>query len=136
VCRADQIRRTLSLASLDHLLVLSANQGGERERLLAEVQRAGKDLVWRDAKEKRLYPKDAERTLVLATKRGLREYLTSLRLERHQALHVLSAKPASSTSTCKLMTQDPSCCHFPSEQASTSSSRSFARSGSASYGST
>ena len=73
IVRADQIRRTLSLASLDHLLVLSANQGGERERLLAEVQKAGKDLVWRDAKEKRLYPKDAERTLVLATKRGLRE---------------------------------------------------------------
>lgn len=76
--RADQIRRTLSLASLDHLLLVSTNQGGERDRLLAEVQKAGKDLVWRDAKERKLYPRDVERTVILATKRGLREYLAVL----------------------------------------------------------
>ncbi len=71
--RADQIRRTLSLASLDQLLLISNNQAGERDRLLAQVSRAGKELVWREQDEKRLLPRDTERTLVLAMKRGMRE---------------------------------------------------------------
>jgi len=76
--RADQIRRTLSLASLDQLLVLSANQAGERDRLLAQVSRVGKDLVWREHNEKRLLPRDTERALVLAFKRGMRESTLSI----------------------------------------------------------
>jgi len=71
--RADQIRRTLSLASLDQLLLISNNQAGERDRLLAQVSRAGKELIWREQDEKRLLPRDTERTLVLAMKRGMRE---------------------------------------------------------------
>ncbi|ORY24308.1 hypothetical protein BCR39DRAFT_547390 [Naematelia encephala] len=72
---ADQIRRTLSLASLDALLVLSSNPSGERDRFIAEVSKAGRDLVWRDKDEKRLLPKDTERASVLAFKRGLRSFL-------------------------------------------------------------
>jgi hypothetical protein len=70
--RAEQIRRTLSLASLDTLLLISADQR-HRDRFIAGVSRAGKDLVWRDKDEDKLYPRDYERALVLAAKRGLRE---------------------------------------------------------------
>ena len=77
---ADQIRRTLSLASLDALLLLSAD-ASSRDKLLAEVSRAGRDLVWRDHDEKRLFPKDTERASVLAAKRGIREL--SLLAGRH-----------------------------------------------------
>jgi hypothetical protein len=69
---ADQIRRTLSLASLDSLLVLSQNHGGERAKLIEELSRRGKGFVWRDEDEQRLFPRDSERAGVLAAKRGLR----------------------------------------------------------------
>lgn len=36
------------------------------------MARAGRELVWRSKDEKRLYPHDAERSAVLALKRGLR----------------------------------------------------------------
>ncbi|WWC88699.1 uncharacterized protein L201_003612 [Kwoniella dendrophila CBS 6074] len=72
---ADQIRRTLSLASLDSLLLLSTNPSGERDKLIAEVSKVGKDLVWRQKDEKKLLPRDPERAGVLALKRGLRSFL-------------------------------------------------------------
>jgi hypothetical protein len=71
---ADQIRRTLSMANLDHLLILSQNPSGERERLLKEVSRAGKELVWRNENERRLFPQDGERAVILALKRAIRKY--------------------------------------------------------------
>ncbi|WVQ83089.1 hypothetical protein IAT38_005227 [Cryptococcus sp. DSM 104549] len=71
---ADQIRRTLSLASLDSLALLSANHN-ERTKLIAEVSRAGKELMWRDSSEKKLLPQDRERAILLALKRGLRSFL-------------------------------------------------------------
>jgi len=43
-----------------------------REQFLNGVTRAGRGLVWRDKDEKRLYPSDAERAIVLAATRGLR----------------------------------------------------------------
>lgn len=61
------------MASLDHLLLLSQNQAGEREKLMKEVSRAGKELVWRSENERKLFPRDGERALILAAKRGLRE---------------------------------------------------------------
>ncbi|KAL7423098.1 hypothetical protein Q5752_002397 [Cryptotrichosporon argae] len=67
---ADQIRRTLSLASLDSLVLLS--DAAQRDRVLAGVSRAGKDLVWRPKHEKKVFPTDAERALLLALRRGLR----------------------------------------------------------------
>ncbi|KAI9632051.1 uncharacterized protein MKK02DRAFT_21065 [Dioszegia hungarica] len=67
---ADQIKRTLSLARLDTLL-----QANERDRLLAEVSRAGLELVWRNKDAKKLYPRDPERAGILALKRGLRSFL-------------------------------------------------------------
>jgi hypothetical protein len=70
---ADQIRRTLSMANLDHLLILSQNPSGERERLLKEVSRAGKELVWRSEDERRLFPRDGERAVILALKRAIRK---------------------------------------------------------------
>lgn len=76
--RADQIRRTLSLANLDHLLLLSQNPSGEREKLLKEVSRAGKELVWRSEDEQRLFPRDGERAIILALKRGIRELIRPL----------------------------------------------------------
>ena len=76
--RADQIRRTLSLANLDHLLLLSQNPSGEREKLLKEVSRAGKELVWRSEDEQRLFPRDGERAIILALKRGIRELVRPL----------------------------------------------------------
>lgn len=72
---ADQIRRTLSLASLDTLMTLSANTSGERNRLLKEVSRAGRDLVWRDKDDKKVFPRDTERALVLAARRALRSFI-------------------------------------------------------------
>lgn len=36
------------------------------------MARAGRDLVWRPKDEKRPYPDNAERSIVLALKRGLR----------------------------------------------------------------
>ena len=74
--RADQIRRTLSFASVDQLLALSVDSD-HRDKVIAEVSRAGKDLLWRDKDEKRLFPRDAERALVLALKRGMRESLVA-----------------------------------------------------------
>ncbi|OXG50365.1 hypothetical protein J010_02837 [Cryptococcus neoformans] len=71
---ADQIRRTLSLASVDSLLLLSASQS-ERTKFLAEVSRAGRGLVWRDEGELCLLPQDNERAVVLALKRGLRSFI-------------------------------------------------------------
>ncbi|KAK4685278.1 hypothetical protein P7C73_g4880, partial [Tremellales sp. Uapishka_1] len=68
---ADQIRRTLSLANLDSLLLISQNPSGEREKLMAEV----KDLVWRGSDERKLFPQDGERASVLAIKRGLRSFI-------------------------------------------------------------
>ena len=76
--RADQIRRTLSLASLDNLLALSVNASGERDKLLAEVSKAGKDLVWRPDDEERLFPRDGERAVILAAKRGIRAFIGDL----------------------------------------------------------
>ncbi|WVQ73232.1 hypothetical protein IAR50_002798 [Cryptococcus sp. DSM 104548] len=71
---ADQIRRTLSLASLDQLAILSASHT-ERTKLIAEVSRAGRELVWRDASERPLLPQDTERAALLALKRGLRSFI-------------------------------------------------------------
>ncbi|KAK8858599.1 hypothetical protein IAR55_002828 [Kwoniella newhampshirensis] len=71
---ADQIRRTLSLASLDSLVLLS-QQSEERAKLLAEVSRASRELVWRDETEKKALPRDSERASILALKRGLRSFL-------------------------------------------------------------
>ncbi|WVO12586.1 hypothetical protein L204_100191 [Cryptococcus depauperatus] len=71
---ADQIRRTLSLASLDSLILLSANHA-ERTRFFAEVSRAGRDLVWRKESERRLLPSNNERAALLALKRGLRSFI-------------------------------------------------------------
>jgi hypothetical protein len=99
---ADQIRRTLSLANLDSLLLLSANPKGEREKLLAEVSKAGRELVWRDKNEKRLFPRDTERALVLAFKRGLRMLLVYL------------------PNTALIAVQDHSSYHSPSDQESIS----------------
>lgn len=88
---ADQIRRTLSLASLDSLLVLSQNHGGERAKLIEELSRRGKGFVWRDEDEQRLFPRDSERAGVLAAKRGLREcdQLDRAMLDREYAGHEL-----------------------------------------------
>lgn len=44
-----------------------------RDQFISGVTRAGRDLVWRDKDEKKVYPTDAERAVVLAAKRGLRE---------------------------------------------------------------
>ncbi|ODO10135.1 hypothetical protein I350_02363 [Cryptococcus amylolentus CBS 6273] len=71
---ADQIRRTLSLASLDQLAILSTSHE-ERTRLITEVSRAGRKLVWRDASERPLLPQDTERAALLALKRGLRSFI-------------------------------------------------------------
>nr|XP_031864219.1 uncharacterized protein CI109_000131 [Kwoniella shandongensis]KAA5531291.1 hypothetical protein CI109_000131 [Kwoniella shandongensis] len=71
---ADQIRRTLSLASLDSLVLLS-RESEERAKLLAEVTRASRELVWRDEAEKKALPRDSERASILALKRGLRSFL-------------------------------------------------------------
>lgn len=46
-----------------------------RDRVLAGVGRAGRDFVWRDHDEEKLFPKDYERALVLAAKRGLRSFI-------------------------------------------------------------
>lgn len=70
---ADQIRRTISLASLDALIILRNNEE-ERARVLATVTQAGRELVWRRQDEKKVYPDDAERVFVLAFKRALREF--------------------------------------------------------------
>ncbi|KAK1925541.1 hypothetical protein DB88DRAFT_484264 [Papiliotrema laurentii] len=71
---ADQIRRTLSLASVDALLLISTDSS-QRDRVLADVGRAGRDFVWRDDDEEKLFPKDYERALVLAAKRGIRSFI-------------------------------------------------------------
>jgi hypothetical protein len=52
--------------------VLSANQAGERDKFIKEVSRAGRELVWRNKDEEKLFPRDTERAGVLAVKRGLR----------------------------------------------------------------
>ena len=70
---ADQIRRTLSLASLDHLIALSAD-AQRRDKLIRGVSRAGKELVWRHENEKRLFPRDFERALLLSLKRAMRTF--------------------------------------------------------------
>lgn len=69
--RAAQIRRTLSLASVDSLLRVAQDEE-MREQFLVNVREQGKNLVWRDEKEAKKLPGDAERALVLAIKRGLR----------------------------------------------------------------
>ncbi|TXT15872.1 hypothetical protein VHUM_00375 [Vanrija humicola] len=71
---ADQIRRTLSFASIDSLVLLS-NDAQERQRVLAAAAQAGRDLVWRAKDEKTLYPPDPERAVVLAARRGLRSFI-------------------------------------------------------------
>lgn len=73
-CSADQIRRTISLASLDSLIALH-NSPEDRARFIADATRAGRDLVWRDKDEKRVFPEDAERAIVLALKRGIRSFI-------------------------------------------------------------
>jgi hypothetical protein len=45
-----------------------------REQFLVNVREQGKSLVWRDEREAKKLPGDAERALVLAVKRGLREF--------------------------------------------------------------
>ena len=56
-------------------MALSVDRNG-RDRLIAEVSKAGKDLVWRDKHEKRLFPRSFERALVLALKRSLSQCQT------------------------------------------------------------
>lgn len=46
-----------------------------RERVLAEVGRAGRDFVWRTQDEGKALPRDYERALVLAAKRGIRSFI-------------------------------------------------------------
>lgn len=70
--RAAQIRRTLSLASLDSLLTIAQNDQ-EREKFLLNVRATGKSMIWRDEKETRKLPNDVERALVLACRGGLSE---------------------------------------------------------------
>lgn len=70
--RAHQIRRTISFASFDNLVQLHTNPD-QRERFVAEVARAGRELVWRDKDDHPLYPRDGEQTFVLASKRALRK---------------------------------------------------------------
>jgi len=82
--RADQIRRTLSLASLDKLLLVSTDSS-HRERVIAGVQKAGRELVWRDSDEEKLFPRDYERALVLAAKRGLRASIPTVCAETRLA---------------------------------------------------
>ncbi|KAJ9123945.1 hypothetical protein QFC22_000736 [Naganishia vaughanmartiniae] len=69
---ANQIRRTLSLASVDSLLRVAQDQE-TRDQFLDNVKEHGKRMVWRDERERRKLPGDAERALVLAVKRGLSE---------------------------------------------------------------
>ena len=45
----------------------------ERERFLLSMRETGKSMLWRDEKETRKMPNDAERALVLASRRGLSE---------------------------------------------------------------
>jgi hypothetical protein len=52
--------------------------------VLADVGRAGRDFVWRDDDEEKLFPKDYERALVLAAKRGIREYHCPRKLRKHE----------------------------------------------------
>lgn len=49
------------------------NNPDQRERFVAEVARAGRELVWRDKDDHPLYPRDGEQTFVLASKRALRK---------------------------------------------------------------
>lgn len=42
-----------------------------REQFLVNVREQGKKMVWRDEREAKKLPGDAERALVLAIKRGL-----------------------------------------------------------------
>ncbi|KAJ9118968.1 hypothetical protein QFC24_005934 [Naganishia onofrii] len=76
--RANQIRRTLSLASVDSLLRVAQDQE-TRDQFLDNVKEHGKRMVWRDERERRKLPGDAERALVLAVKRGLSEFCISKR---------------------------------------------------------
>lgn len=69
---AAQIRRTISLASLDALLNI-AQDDLERERFLLSMRETGKNMLWRDERETKKMPNDAERALVLAARRGLSE---------------------------------------------------------------
>lgn len=62
------------MASLDQLIALQRDQQ-VREQFINDITRAGRELVWRDKDEKRLYPSDAERAIVLALKRGLRSFI-------------------------------------------------------------
>ncbi|KAJ9097633.1 hypothetical protein QFC21_004669 [Naganishia friedmannii] len=71
---ANQIRRTLSLASVDSLLKVAQDQE-TRDQFLDNVKEHGKRMVWRDERERRKLPGDAERALVLAVKRGLRSFI-------------------------------------------------------------
>jgi len=75
--RAAQIRRTISLASLDTLLSI-AQDDNQREQFLTTVKETGKSMLWRDEKEARKMPNDAERALVLAFRRGLRKHTTPM----------------------------------------------------------
>lgn len=57
---------------MDSLLKVAQDEE-MREQFLVNVREQGKSLVWRDEKEVKKLPGDAERALVLAIKRGLRE---------------------------------------------------------------
>jgi hypothetical protein len=46
----------------------------ERERFISNVRETGKSMLWRDEKEARKMPNDAERALVLSFRRALRAY--------------------------------------------------------------
>ena len=43
----------------------------ERERFISNVRETGKSMLWRDEKEARKMPNDAERALVLSFRRAL-----------------------------------------------------------------
>jgi hypothetical protein len=58
------------LASLDTLLTI-AQDDMERERFISTVRETGKSMLWRDEKEARKMPHDAERAFVLAARRAL-----------------------------------------------------------------
>lgn len=71
---AAEIRRTLSSATLSSALqTLQSSAVSSADR--AELLRRGRRAVWRSADEARKLPPDAERALVLASRRGLRSFI-------------------------------------------------------------
>lgn len=84
--RAAQIRRTISLASVDSLLKVAQDER-MREQFLVNVKEQGRRMVWRDEREAKKLPGDAERALVLAIKRGLSECRDNAKERKAHVIH-------------------------------------------------